>query len=132
MKKTAGLLIMLLVLVSLPSGQDEEWSFSAGKVDEIVSLIDRNYFKPTDREELVYASIRGALDTLDPHSYFLDPEVPECRRITACYYGLGIQIMKYEDRLVVVSPIEAPPTAWASARRRHFPNQRRNDQTPSA
>jgi len=111
MKKTAGLLIMLLVLVSLPSGQDEGWSFSAGKVDEIVSLIDRNYFKPTDREELVYASIRGALDTLDPHSYFLDPEGFSRMQedYTAKYYGLGIQITKYEDRLVVISPIEGTP-----------------------
>ncbi len=102
---------MLLVFSSLPSGQDDGWSVSTEKVENIVSLIDKNYFQPADRKELVYASIRGALDTLDPHSYFLDPDGFSRMQedYTAKYYGLGIQITKYEDRLVVVSPIEGTP-----------------------
>jgi len=53
------------------------------------------------------------LDTLDPHSYFLDPEssLRFNEEYTGKYYGLGIQIQKQEDRLVVVAPIEGTP-AW--------------------
>ena len=111
MKKIAVLLALLLAIASLPANQEDIWSSSLEKVTNIVSLIDQNYYKSANQEQLVYASIRGALDTLDPHSYFLDPEGFSRMQedYTAKYYGLGLQIYKYEDRLVVISPIEGTP-----------------------
>ena len=111
MKKTIVALAVLLAIAGLPANQENIWSSSPEKVANIVSLIDQKYFKAADQEQLVYASIRGALDTLDPHSYFLDPEGFSRMQedYTAKYYGLGIQITKYEDRLVVVTPIEGTP-----------------------
>lgn len=79
----------------------------------MASLIEKNYVEDVKPEELVYSSIRGMLQTLDPHSYFLDPDnfVRMREEQTGKYYGLGIQIQKQEDRLVVISPIEGTP-AW--------------------
>jgi carboxyl-terminal processing protease len=66
-----------------------------------------------DTEKLVYSSIRGTLETLDPHSYFLDPDNFARMRedFTGKFYGLGIQITKQEDRIVILSAVEGTP-AW--------------------
>ena len=83
------------------------------KFSSILGLIDKNYYRDVEPEKLVYASIRGMLDTLDPHSYFLDPDSFSRMReeYTGKYYGLGIQIQKQEDNLVVVAPIEGTPAS---------------------
>jgi len=81
------------------------------KVSAIVDLIDQNYFESVDHEELAFSSIKGMLQTLDPHSYFLDPRNFDRMReeYKGKYYGLGILIQKQDRRLVVISPVEGGP-----------------------
>ena len=114
MKKKGVLLIVLLLAFVRMSAPDEDlWAISLEKVDSIVSILDNSYYKNLDSEKLAYASIHGLLETLDPHSYFLEPENFSRMRedYVGKYYGLGIQIQKQEDRLVVIAPIEGTP-AW--------------------
>jgi len=42
---------------------------------EVLSLIQKNYVEPTNSKDLVYGAIRGMLNTLDPHSAFMSPEM---------------------------------------------------------
>jgi carboxyl-terminal processing protease len=67
----------------------------------------------TAPDKLVYASIRGMLNRLDPHTNFLDPDefssMEEKQR--GSFYGLGISIQKRQGRITVISPIEGTP-AW--------------------
>ncbi|UCE42556.1 MAG: S41 family peptidase [Candidatus Aminicenantes bacterium] len=81
------------------------------KISAIVDLIDQNYFEAVDHEELAFSSIKGMLQTLDPHSYFLDPRHFDRVReeYKGKYYGLGILIQKQDKRLVVISPTEGGP-----------------------
>lgn len=62
-------------------------------------------------EKLVYASISGMLDTLDPHSNFLEPEeygaMQEKQR--GSFYGLGIIISKRNGKVTVITPVEGSP-----------------------
>jgi carboxyl-terminal processing protease len=62
-------------------------------------------------EKLVYSSISGMLDTLDPHSSFLEPEeygaMQEKQR--GSFYGLGIIISKRNGRVTVITPVEGSP-----------------------
>lgn len=62
-------------------------------------------------EKLVYASIGGMLDTLDPHSNFLAPEeygaMQEKQR--GSFFGLGIIISKRNGRVTVITPVEGSP-----------------------
>jgi len=64
-------------------------------------------------DKLVYASIRGMLSRLDPHTTFLDPDefssMEEKQR--GSFYGLGISIQKRQGHITVISPIEGTP-AW--------------------
>ncbi len=112
MKRKIFLLFALIfVLVLVPARNEDIWSPYFGKVSSIVSLIEENYFRDIDQEELAYSSIKGMLQTLDPHSYFLDPSHFSRLREehVGKYHGLGIMIQKQEQRLVVISPIEGGP-----------------------
>jgi carboxyl-terminal processing protease len=110
-KKIFVFIVLLLVLFLLPARDEDLWNYSFRKISSIVSLVEENYFGTIDHEKMAYSSIRGMLKTLDPHSYFLDPD--HLSRLTeehvGKYYGLGILIQKQEDRLVVISPLEGSP-----------------------
>jgi len=114
MKKKAWLgFLSLLILVSLSARDEDIWDRSIEKSSTILSLIEKNYYRDVEVEKLVYSSIRGMLETLDPHSYFLDPDNLSRMReeYTGKYFGLGIQIQKHEDSLVVIAPIEGTPAS---------------------
>jgi len=112
MKRKIFLIIFFVIgLILLPARVEDVWNQSFKKISAMVSIIEDNYFKEIDHEELAYASIRGMLQTLDPHSYFLKPgyftRLQE--EYKGKYSGLGILIQKQEDRLVVISPLEGTP-----------------------
>ena len=102
-----------LALLPQPSHDQDLWASSREKIRAIAELIEETYYQPPDEQLLAVASIRGALETLDPHSYFLDPSSFSRMReeYTGKYFGLGIQIQKQGDHIVVISPIEGGP-AW--------------------
>ncbi len=103
--------LLAFILIILPARDEDVWRVSLKKLSSIVSLIEQNYYQETDHDELMYSSVRGMVQTLDPHSYFLDPNHFSRLREehVGKYYGLGILITKQEDRLVVISPIEGGP-----------------------
>lgn len=110
-RRVLCLVALILVLVLLPAKDEDIWGYSYKKVTSIASLLEEYYYQDVDLDQLTYSSIRGMLQTLDPHSYFLDPDY--LARLTeeheGKYHGLGILIQKQEDRLVVISPIEGGP-----------------------
>lgn len=108
-----ALLLAALFLVWASPVAMDPWEQGQNKVLALSSLVQKNYYEQKDGQKLTFAAIRGLLDTLDPHSYFLDPETSLrfAEDYTGKYYGLGIQIQKQEDRLVVIAPIEGTP-AW--------------------
>ena len=112
-KKVLFFFFFLVAFVRLSGPEEDLWAISLDKVNSIVSILENSYYKDLDSEKLAYASIHGLLETLDPHSYFLEPEnfLRMREDYVGKYYGLGIQIQKQEDRLVVIAPIEGTP-AW--------------------
>ncbi len=112
-KKLIFFAIFIVVLARLGARDEEVWSQSVEKIASMVGLIEQNYFRAVEPEKLAQASVKGLLETLDPHSYFLDMEnfSRMFEEQKGKYYGLGIQIQKQEDRLVVISPMEGTP-AW--------------------
>ncbi|MHB8095696.1 MAG: S41 family peptidase [Candidatus Aminicenantales bacterium] len=112
-KKSLILLVILLGFVRLPAQDTAGWDSALEKVQAIASILEKGYYKDLEMEKMVFASIKGVLETLDPHSYFLEPDNFARMRedYVGKYFGLGIQIQKQEDRLVVIAPIEGTP-AW--------------------
>ena len=110
-KKTCFVALLIFLLAQSMAWDEDPWTESLKKISSLVEIIEENYFEEIDHEKLAYASIRGMLPTLDPHSYFLDPKNLSTLRedYKGKYYGLGIMIQKHGDRIMVISPIAGTP-----------------------
>ncbi len=62
-------------------------------------------------QELVYAALKGMLNTLDPHSEFMEPQkYKELQNDTqGAFGGLGIVIAMKDNFITVVAPMEDTP-----------------------
>jgi carboxyl-terminal processing protease len=80
-------------------------------------LIDRAPLK-TAPAELVYSSIEGMLQLLDPHTNFLRPEAFASmrERQQGSFHGIGVIISLRGGRVTVISPIEGTPAARVGLR----------------
>jgi carboxyl-terminal processing protease len=84
----------------------------------VLSYVQNNYVEPVDDQQLIFGAIKGMLDTLDPHTQFMPPDVFKEMKIDTSgeFGGLGIEIARKNDTLVVVSPIDDTPAQRAGVR----------------
>jgi carboxyl-terminal processing protease len=85
-----------------------------------LSAIESEYVDPeVETDRVVYAAIGGMLQTLDPHSSFLDPRTySQLReRQEGRYYGLGITIQVIDGDITVVALFEGSPAYRKGIRR---------------
>src|SRR5437763_12639857 len=66
-------------------------------------------------QDLVYGALKGMLNTLDPHSEFMDPEkYKELQNDTqGAFGGLGVVISMKDNFVTVIAPMEDTPGAHA-------------------
>jgi carboxyl-terminal processing protease len=78
---------------------------------DVLRIVENEYAREVEPGELVHASIRGMLRTLDPHSNFLERRdyVNLQERQKGSYHGLGISVQMIDGNLTVVSPVEGTP-----------------------
>jgi carboxyl-terminal processing protease len=84
-----------------------------------VSAIENNYAGTVESDRLVYGAINGMLQTLDPHSSFMDPRTyAQMReRQEGRYYGLGLTIVPVDGDITVVRVFEGSPAYSKGIRR---------------
>ena len=84
-----------------------------------LASIEAHYVDEVDTERLVYQAIGGMLQTLDPHSNFMDPRsYAQLReRQEGRYYGLGISINVIDGDITVMSLFEGSPAYRNGIRR---------------
>ena len=84
-----------------------------------LAAVEANYVDEVDTERLVYQAIGGMLQTLDPHSNFMDPRsyARLRERQEGRYYGLGITINVIDGRITVMSVFEGSPAFRTGLRR---------------
>jgi carboxyl-terminal processing protease len=84
-----------------------------------LAAIENEYVEKLPADRLVYSSITGMLQTLDPHSTFLDPKYyAQLReRQEGHYYGLGISIASIGGDITVLSLFEGSPAYKKGIRR---------------
>jgi carboxyl-terminal processing protease len=109
---------VFLVGVLIGSGQSQKVSALSNSTYEdlkvftdVLGLIQKDYVEETKSKELIYGAIKGMLETLDPHSAFMPPNMyKEMQEETkGRFEGLGIEITIKDTILTVVSPIEGTP-----------------------
>ncbi len=81
----------------------------------VLSYVENNYVENVDQQELMYGAIKGMLDTLDPHTVFMPPDVFKEMKIDTSgeFGGLGIEIARKNDQIIVVAPIDDTPAQRA-------------------
>jgi carboxyl-terminal processing protease len=84
-----------------------------------LSVIESRYVDKVESDRLVYGAISGMLQTLDPHSSFMDPrQYAQLReRQEGRYYGLGITIQVIDGDITVQGIFEGSPAYKLGIRR---------------
>ncbi len=74
-------------------------------------LVQKNYFKEVDTSTLIKGAIRGMLETLDPHSNFLDEDLFERMKndTEGEFGGVGIEVSFKDGLLVIITAIDDTP-----------------------
>ena len=110
----AGLIVGVQVQDAFSSSEEVE---QLRKIEEAYEYIVRSYVEEVDSAQLADAAIEGMLESLDPHSIYIDAE--EMRRVresfNASFDGIGIYYEFIEgiegaDSLVVLMPIAGGPS----------------------
>jgi carboxyl-terminal processing protease len=113
-------LILLITFLGILIGMERSQKVSAVNDDiyedlrvftDVLNHLQKDYVEETENRTLIYGAIKGMLDTLDPHSSFMPPEVYREMQMETKgkFEGLGLVIEKKKGRLMVVSPIEDTP-----------------------
>jgi carboxyl-terminal processing protease len=84
-----------------------------------LDAVEARYVDKVESDRIVYGAISGMLQTLDPHSNFMDPQqYAQLReRQEGRYYGLGITIGVVDGDITVVSLFEGSPAYKLGIRR---------------
>jgi carboxyl-terminal processing protease len=88
--------------------------FTAG-----LRAVEDTYVGDVESDRLVYGAITGLLQTLDPHSSFMDPRsyAQTRERQEGRYYGLGITIQVINGDVIIASVFEGSPANESGLRR---------------
>ncbi|RLA81095.1 MAG: peptidase S41, partial [Deltaproteobacteria bacterium] len=80
---------------------------------EVMEIVQREYVEEVKPEDLIIGAIQGMLQSLDPHSSYLTPDMFKELQVETkgSFGGLGIEIGIRDGILTVISPIEDTP-AW--------------------
>jgi len=82
-------------------------------INDAYHVLKKKYVEPDKLEDqkITYEAIRGMVGTLDEHTVFLDPDQKDMlfSDLEGSFGGVGIQIDKRGDYIVVVSAIEGTP-----------------------
>ena len=84
-----------------------------------LNAVENNYLGEVQSDRLVYSAIVGLLQTLDPHSSFMDPRsfAQSRERQEGRYYGIGVLIRSVNGDITVAGVYEGTP-AYESGMRR--------------
>ena len=115
--------VMLAIVGGLFGGQalarQDEMARQFDAFASAVALIEANYVDDVDVEQLVSRAVGGMLQTLDPHSSYMDARsyARLRERQEGRYYGLGISINVIGGRITIQSLFEGSPAYRAGLRR---------------
>src|SRR4026209_2181970 len=84
-----------------------------------LKAVEEKYVGDYESDRLVYSAISGLLQTLDPHSSFMDPRsfAQMRERQEGRYYGLGITINVVDGDVTVFNVFEGSPAHQKGLRR---------------
>ncbi len=78
---------------------------------KILHMVESQYYRSVDSEKLLQGAIKGMMNTLDPHSSFLDKEVfsKMQEETNGEFGGVGIEVTQKDGTVIIITPIEDTP-----------------------
>tara|TARA_B110001452_G_C15195396_1_gene414933 strand:- start:305 stop:1441 length:1137 start_codon:yes stop_codon:yes gene_type:complete len=115
MKKTIFLIILFLNLNYSYSYSSNELYEKIDLFGEVLEKIKNDYVDDVDQSEMIDSAINGVLQSLDPYSAYMSPELFEEMKTDTRgeFGGLGIEIGMESGVVKVISPIDDTPAAKA-------------------
>jgi carboxyl-terminal processing protease len=124
--RSASAALFVVVVCALVGGQFGRGALAQDQLPDqykvfaaAVDAIETNYVGDVESDRLVYGAITGMLQTLDPHSSFMDPKsyAQMRERQEGRYYGLGITIGVVDGNITVSTVFENSPASKIGLRR---------------
>ncbi|NLW80307.1 MAG: S41 family peptidase [Desulfovibrionales bacterium] len=114
LSRLLGTLILLVGLcgtVSSSQARDTDQFQALKQFSQVLDLIEKNYVQEVNRTDLIHGAIQGMLNSIDPHSTYIDLEKFKMMQeeFQGEFGGIGIQIGVRDKRLTVIAPIEDTP-----------------------
>lgn len=124
MSKSSVIAASLLLSLSLPTFAQKEAKAPAPKISEnrsrfeqlelfnkVLHLVETQYYRPVSTEKLIEGALKGMMDTLDPHSAFLNKDFFEKMQndTQGEFGGLGLEVTQREGVIYIITPIEDTP-----------------------
>ena len=115
-KKNLKVLLLFLILLKNPVHSIENDIYN--KIDlfgEVLEKINKEYVDEIDQSESMDAAINGLLQSLDPYSSYMSPEVlNEMQTETSGEFGgLGIEVGMESGVVKVITPMDDTPASKA-------------------
>jgi carboxyl-terminal processing protease len=110
--RSLAIMLMLMALAVTPGTTKATERYEPLKnFSRVMDLIEKTYVNDVEREDLVQGAIQGMLQSLDPHSGYLDKEALQDMQdeTSGKFTGVGIEITMQNGRLTVVSSVEDTP-----------------------
>jgi len=88
--------------------------------NKVLYLVESQYYREVDTNKLIEGALKGMMDTLDPHSAFLNKEFfKKMQNDTEGEFGgLGIEVTQKDGVIYVVTPIDDTPAYRAGIKSR--------------
>lgn len=100
---------------------NRELNRSAEYVREVLQMVNQNYVDATDvsYDKLAKTALHGMVESLDPHSEFLESDdyADLEEQLSGGFSGIGIQVELRNGRVVVIAPIANSPGERAGIQR---------------
>ncbi|MBD1143044.1 S41 family peptidase, partial [Pelagibacterales bacterium SAG-MED35] len=118
MKKETQILIIVLInlfLINFSHAAEVDIYKKIDLFGEVLEKINQEYVDEVNQSESMDAAINGLLQSLDPYSAYMSPEIfNEMQTETSGEFGgLGIEVSMESGVVKVISPIDDTPTANA-------------------
>ena len=114
-RKFLGILFVLIFLMQAVNATEENIYQKIDLFGEVLEKINEQYVDEIDQSDGMDSAINGLLQSLDPYSSYMSPEIfNEMQTETSGEFGgLGIEVSMESGVVKVISPIDDTPASKA-------------------
>jgi carboxyl-terminal processing protease len=79
--------------------------------NKVLHLVETQYYRPVSTEKLIEGALKGMMETLDPHSAFLNRDFFEKMQndTQGEFGGLGLEVTQKDGVIYIITPIDDTP-----------------------